>query len=83
MVSKLFNNQHSGIKIALTDPNRLFREGIINLLQAYDFIYSVKGFESGQKVIDNYLTSHFDIILVNCMLSDMSGAEVTDSNTKT
>ena len=68
-------NNLTGIKVAVTDHNRLFREGIINLLQGFDFIASVKGIENGQNLIDAYKTEQFDVILINCSLSDMSGAE--------
>jgi DNA-binding NarL/FixJ family response regulator len=77
MITKLNNNQSPGIKVVVTDHNRLFRDGIINLLQAFDFIDSVKGIENGQDLIDFHEKELFDIILINWTLSDMSGVEAT------
>ena len=75
-----FNEIHpDGMKVVIVDHNRLFREGIITLLQAYDFINSIKGIENGQLLINAFEEEQFDIVLINCTLSDMSGAEAITS----
>ena len=88
MVTKINNEQNSGIKIVVADHNRLFREGIITLLRDFSFIRSIKGIENGQQLIDIHSIEPIDVILINCSLSDMSGAEAilriknTGSSTK-
>ncbi len=65
------------IKVAMADHNRLFRKGVVQLLQAFDFIDIVQDVETGKDLVELSQKEKFDIILVNCSLSDMSGAEAT------
>ena len=77
MVARPNNDQYPGIKIVVVDHNRLFREGIINLLRDFEFIDSVKGFENGKVLIDVFHKETFDIMLINYNVSDRSGVDAT------
>jgi DNA-binding NarL/FixJ family response regulator len=77
MITKTNKNHLHRLKIAVIDHNRLFREGIITLLQPFEIIDSVQGIENGKDLLEIQEKELFDIILINCTLSDMSGADAT------
>ena len=77
MMTWLSKSQQPKLRVVVADYNRLFREGIMALLRRFDFIESIKGIESGQKLIELHEKDSFDIVVINGSLPDMSSVEAT------
>jgi len=61
------------IKILVADDHKLFRRGIVRLLEDHSNLYVISEAENGQQLIEEYFNVCPDIILVDIAMPIMSG----------
>jgi len=61
-------------KILVVDDHESMRESLINSIEREGFI--VKGVESGEKAIESISLEHFDLVITDLKMPDISGLEV-------
>jgi DNA-binding NarL/FixJ family response regulator len=65
------------IKVLLVDDHRLLREAVGQLLNQVDDIEVVGGLSSGEELVNTFSSYEVDIILMDIMLTGMTGLEAT------
>lgn len=63
------------IKILVADDHKLFRSGIIRLLNDHQNIYIIAEAENGSELVERYFEVSPDIVLVDIAMPQMSGLE--------
>lgn len=66
-------------RVLIVDDHPVVRQGIKSLLSNYDTFEVVGEASTGQAAIDQYRTSHPDVVLLDIRLAQDSGLEVLDS----
>ena len=67
--------QNTTIKILVADDHKLFRRGIVKLLESHSNIYVIGEAENGQQLLDEYFKVSPDIVLVDIAMPVMTGLE--------
>ena len=70
--------QNTTIKILVADDHKLFRRGIVKLLEDYSNIYVISEAEDGRELIDEYFSVWPDIVLVDIAMPVMTGLEAVE-----
>lgn len=65
------------INIIIADDHKLFREGLVNLLEETEEIKVIDEAKSGQDVIEKTGLHNPDVILMDIVMPDMSGVSAT------
>jgi DNA-binding NarL/FixJ family response regulator len=70
--------QNSTIKILVADDHKLFRRGIVRLLEDHSNIYVLGEAENGKQLIEEYFKVIPDVIIADIAMPVMSGLEALD-----
>ena len=65
------------IKVLLVDDHRLLRDALASQLNQYPDIEVVGGFSSGEQLVNEFANLTVDVILMDIMMSGMTGLEAT------
>ena len=68
--------QAKPIKVLLADDHKIFREGVVALLQDHNFIEIVGEAGYGEAVIEYLYNEVVDVVLLDIKLPDMNGMDV-------
>ncbi|MFC2103702.1 response regulator transcription factor [Bacteroidota bacterium] len=66
------------IKILVADDHKLFRRGIVRLLEDHSNLFVISEAENGHQLVDEYFNVRPDIILVDIAMPVMSGLEAVE-----
>lgn len=70
--------QNTTIKILVADDHKLFRRGIVKLLEAHSNIYVISEAENGQQLLNEFFKVAPDIVLVDIAMPVMTGLEAVE-----
>lgn len=65
------------IKVLIVDDHTILRDGIASILKNVEGISVVGGLSSGEEVVSNFQTYKADVILMDILMSGMTGLEAT------
>lgn len=68
----------SKTKVVLVDDHKLFRDGLLSLLQNSDKVEVVSAYASSEDLLHNLKGLHTDIVITDISMSRMNGIELTE-----
>ena len=76
-------NNIENIKILVADDHKLFRSGIMKILNGYDHFSAIAEAENGEELINKYFELMPDVLLVDISMPVLSGIEAIKKIKKT
>lgn len=70
--------QNTTIKTLVADDHKLFRRGIVKLLEDHPNIFVISEAENGRQLIEEYFNVRPDIVLVDIAMPVLSGLEAVE-----